>query len=56
MYCVIKQIARPNVAKNASALVVTKSEKGNQFMLAVFSKSVALLTKVPYNKSEEIAL
>jgi len=37
-------IVRPNVTKNASALVVTKSEKGNQSTLAVFSKSVATRT------------
>jgi len=30
-------IVRPNVTKNASALVLTKNEKGNQFMSAVFS-------------------
>jgi len=30
---------RPNVTKNASALVVAKNEKDNQFMLAVFSCS-----------------
>ena len=47
---------RPNVTKNESALVVTKIENVNQFMLAVFSKSVALRTKVPFNKSEVIAL
>ena len=46
----------PNVAENASALVVTKSEKGNQFMLAVLYKSIALRMKVPFNQSEEIAL
>jgi len=40
----------------ASALVVTESEKGNQFILTVFSKSVVLRTKVPFNKSEVIAL
>jgi len=48
-------IVRPNVTENASALVVTESEKSNQFMLAVFSKSVVLRTKVPFNKSEVIA-
>ena len=37
---------------NASALLVTESEKGNQFMLAVFSKSAVLRMKVPFNKSE----
>jgi len=37
-------------------LVVTDSEKGNQFMLTVFSKSVVRPTKVPFNKSEAIAL
>ena len=43
--------------KNASVRVVTESEKGNQlFMFAVFSKSVVLRTKVPFNKSEVIAL
>jgi len=42
--------------KNASALVVSDSEKGNQLMLEVFSKSVILRTKVPFNKSEVIAL
>ena len=47
---------RPNFTKNESALVVTTSEIGNQFMLAIFSKSVALRTKVPFNKSEVIAL
>ena len=50
---------RPNVTfrlyKNPSVLVVTESEKGNQFMFAVFFKSVALRTKVPFNKSEAIA-
>jgi len=58
MYCVTKQIADrgPNVTKNASALVVTISEKGKQFMLAVSSKSVAFRTKVSFNKSEEILL
>jgi len=30
---------RPNVTKNASALVVTKNEKGDQFVIAVFSSS-----------------
>jgi len=39
-----------------SAIVVTESEISNQFMLAVFSKSVALRLKVPFNKSEVIAL
>jgi len=47
---------RPNVIKNESARVVTKSKKVNQFMLAVFSKSDALRTKVPFNKNEVIAL
>jgi len=47
---------RPNVTKIASALVVTESEKGNQFMLAVLSKSVVFRTKVPFSKSEVIAL
>jgi len=41
--------------KNAYALV-TESEKGTQFMLAVFSKSIVLRTKVPFNKSEVIAV
>ena len=38
------------------ALVVTKSEKGNQFNLVVFTKSIALRTKLPFNKTEAIAL
>jgi len=31
-------IVRSNATENASALVVTESEKRNEFMLAVFSK------------------
>jgi len=42
--------------KNASALVVTQSANGNQFMLPAFSNSLVLRTKVPFNKSEVIAL
>jgi len=42
------------LCKNASA--ITESEISNQFMLAVFSKSVFLRMKVPFNKSEVIAL
>ena len=38
---------RPNVTKNASALMVTKSEKGNQFILVVFSKAVVFRKKKP---------
>jgi len=34
----------------------SESEKGNQFILAVFSKSVVLRTKVLFKKSEVIAL
>ena len=30
-------------------LPIVRNEKVNQFMLAVFSKSVALRTKVPFN-------
>jgi len=37
-------------------LVVIKSEKGNQLMSAVFSKPFVLRTKMPFNKSEVIAL
>jgi len=44
------------LCKNASAFVVTESEKDNQFMLAVFFKSLVLGTKVSFNKSEVIAL
>jgi len=44
------------LCKNASAIVVTESEISNQFMLAVFSKSVVLRMKVPFNKSEVTAL
>jgi len=36
--------------ENASALVLTESEKGKQLMLAVFSKSIVLWTKVLFNK------
>jgi len=36
--------------------VVSESEKDNSFMLAVFSKSVVLRTKVPFNTNEVIAL
>jgi len=32
--------------------MVAESEKSNQFMLAVFSKSVVLRTKEPLNKSD----
>jgi len=62
VYCVIKRelIVRPDqtlsLYKNAPALVVTVSHKGNQFMRAVFSKSVVLRTKMSFNKSEAIAL
>jgi len=49
-------IVRPNVTENASALVATESEKSKQFAIAVFSKSVVLRTKVPFNESEVIAL
>jgi len=42
-------IMYPNVTTKASALTVTKSEKGNQFILAVFSKSVVRGTTVPFN-------
>jgi len=38
------------------ALVVSESKKGNQLMLAVFSKSLVLRTKVSFDKSEVIAL
>ena len=37
--------------KNVSALVVSESEKDNQFMLAVFSKWVVLRTKVSFKES-----
>ena len=51
-------IARPGVTrcKNVFAVMVTESEKSNQFVLVVFSKSVVLQTIVPFNKSEVIAL
>jgi len=39
-----------------SALVVSESEKGNQFLLEVFSMSAILRMKVPFNKSKVIAL
>ena len=42
-------------SKNASAPLVTESDKDNQFMLAAFFKSVALRTKMPFIKSEVIA-
>jgi len=41
---------------NASAPVISESEKGNKLRLEVFSKSVVLRTKVSFNKSEVIAL
>jgi len=41
-------IAGLNFTENASALVVTTSDKGNQFMLAILSKSVAIRMKVPF--------
>jgi len=44
------------LCKKASAIVDTESEISNQFMLAVFSESVVLRMKVPFNKSEVIAL
>jgi len=50
---------RPDVTfkqECACACGYSESEKGNQFMLAIFSKSVVLSTKVPFNKSEVIAL
>ena len=36
--------------------MVSENEKGTQFMLVVFSESVVLRTKVPFNKNEVIAL
>jgi len=44
------------ICKNASAPVAIESEKSKQFMLAVFSKSLVLRTKVSFNKSKVIAL
>jgi len=34
----------------------SENVKGNEFMLIISSKSVVLRTKVPFNKSEVIAL
>ena len=37
--------------KNTSVLLVSECEYGKKFMFAVFSKSLALRTKVPFNTS-----
>jgi len=60
LYCVIKHVVdrapKRSFMKNASALLVTESERGNLFILTVFSESVVIGTKVPFNASEVIAL
>jgi len=60
VHCVIKRIVdhapRLPLCQNASVRVVTTSEKGNQFMLAVFSESVVHRINAPFNKNKVTAL